>query len=85
MNGSFRETAVRQERQAELAVDQCVSPEGESAMLSPGRNAPALVKSCERYRPNHLWSISANAYTRIAHPKGGLPYRGLERVKGEGG
>src|SRR6187401_155031 len=85
LNGSFRETAVRQERQAELAVDQCVSPEDESAMLSPGHKAPALVKSCERYRVDHLWSISPDAYTQAAHPKGGLPYRGLERVKGKGG
>ena len=53
LNRRFRETGIPNpegpERLAELASDQHVSPGSGSTMLPPGREAPALVKSCERY------------------------------------
>jgi len=68
LNGLLRETVLHNEGLAELAVDQLASPRGESTMLPPGHRAPALVKSCERYRSSHQGSITPNANIREPHP-----------------
>ena len=54
-------------------------------MLSPGHKAPALVKSCERYRVDHLWSISPDAYTQASPPEGRTSVQRFRTREGQGG
>jgi len=75
-SGRFRETVLLQAGPAELAKDQLASPWNGSAMLPPEPWAPALVKSCERYRSNHLGSISPCAYYGTPNPEGQTPVQG---------
>jgi hypothetical protein len=74
LNGRFRETIRHGGDTAELAVTQLASPRSGNTMLPPGPEAPALVKSCERYRSNHLGSISQTPGSRRQTPRGRLPY-----------
>ena len=85
LNGRFRETIHHEGGLAELAVTQLASPRGGNTMLPPGPKAPALVKSCERYRSNHLGSITPNAKIETSNPGGQTPVRGLERGKAHQG
>ncbi len=77
LNRRFRETGPSEEGTGELAVDQLASPRSRTSCLArgktklpPGRGAPALVKSCERYRSSHQGSITPNANIRHPHPVG---------------
>lgn len=81
LNGRFRKTIRHKGRLAGLANFQAAPPGSGNTMLPPGPVAPALVKSCERYRSIHLGSIHPNAEIGTPNPKGQTPVRGLERGK----